>query len=171
MLMTDLLPKEKWAELEHEIHARFKVNAAVYDQNGFTFTGVKKFANPVCPAIKAKPEGLQAICAIAHQNMAAEARSTRRTVVGECDAGLMKVCTPVILDGRFIGALSGCGRLNEDGEVETFAVEMAIGMPEAEIEELATGCSTISERETSEMVEFLENTVARVLANGSGTEA
>lgn len=171
MRMIDIMPKEKWAQLELEIHERFSVNAAVYDKNGFTFTGIKKFANPVCPAIKAKPEGLQAICAVAHQNMAVQARNTNQTVIGECDAGLMKICTPVIQNGLFIGAVSGCGRLAEEGEIETFAVEMAIGMPEAEIEKLAARCKIISEKETLEMVEFLERTVARILAERFGGQS
>lgn len=167
MKMTDLLPEEKWAELERELYDRFKVNACVYDENGFTFTGQKLFANPLCPAIKAKPESLQAICSVAHQNMAAQAKSTGKTVVGECDAGLMKICTPVFVDGDFIGVAGGCGRLAQDGEVEAFGVQMASGLPESEIDDMAAKCTTMNEEEIQAMTGFLEDFVARALAGQS----
>lgn len=167
--MTDILPKEQWAQLERELYERFKVNACVYDENGFTFTGQKLFANPLCPAIKAKPESLQAICSVAHQNMAAQARSNGKTVVAECDAGLMKICTPVFAGGDFIGVVGGCGRLARDGEVEAFGVQMASGLPEAEIEGLAAECTTMDEDEVQAMTVFLEDFVARALDGRSKT--
>jgi len=168
MKMTDIIPEEKWAELEREIYERFKVNACVYDENGFTFTGQKLFANPLCPAIKANPQALQAICSVAHQNMAAQAKKSGKTVVGECDAGLMKICTPVFAGREFIGVVGGCGRLAADGEVETFGVTMASGIPDEKAEELAAQCTTMDQEEIDAMTAFLEDFVARALAEQSG---
>jgi ligand-binding sensor protein len=163
--MTDIINEEKWAELEREIHDRFGVNACVYDKNGFTFTGQKLFNNPLCPAIKARPEGLQAICSTAHQNMAAMARSSGETVIEECDAGLLKICTPVFVNGDFIGVVGGCGRLPADGEVDDFAVKMASGIPEEEVRKLAAECKVMREEEAQTMAGFLEDFVREAAAD------
>lgn len=169
MRMTDIISEAKWAELEQEIFERFGVNACVYDDQGFTFTGQKLFANAICPAIKARPEGLQAICSVAHQNMAAIAKNTGRPVIEECDAGLLKICIPVSVNGEFIGVVGGCGRLPEGGEVDTFAVHMAAGIPEDELEKLAADCEIMETHKAEEMAEFLEGFIAGILA--SRTEA
>lgn len=165
--MTDIISEEKWAELEREVYERFGVNACVYNGQGFTFTGQKLFANSVCPAIKARPEGLQTICSVAHQNMAAIAKNTGKTVIEECDAGLMKICVPVSVNDEFVGVIGGCGRLPEDGEVDSFAVEMAAGIPEDEVAKLAKQCTVMSNEEAEKMAKFLEDFVDGVLAEHS----
>ena len=38
-------------------------------------------------------------------NFMAMAKQTRKAVIEECDAGLMKVVVPIIVDGEFIGAV------------------------------------------------------------------
>lgn len=168
MHMTDLMPKEKWAELEQELNERFRVNACAYDADGFTFTGFKKFANPLCPEVKAKPEGIQAICSVAHQNMAAQARSSRKTVIAECDAGLLKICTPVQLNGNFIGIVGGCGRLSQQGEVEPYVLKKAIDMPMEQCALLAAKVEPMDPQEVQRMVDFLEQRVAGILSAQPG---
>jgi len=163
MLMTDLLAKEEWQALEQELHDRWGVNACAYGADGFTFTGYKNFGNPLCPAIKAKPEGIQAICSVAHQNMAAKAKETKATVIAECDAGLLKICVPVFAGGEFVGIIGGCGRLPVDGEVDAFAIEKAAGIPEAEVETLAAEVKPMPMDEAREMAGFLETKVAEIV--------
>ncbi len=161
--MTDLMSKEQWTELEQEINATFRVNACAYDADGFTFTGFKKFANPLCPEVKAKPEGIQAICSVAHQNMAAMARTKGRTVVAECDAGLLKICTPIQINGTFLGIIGGCGRKPMNGEVDGFVVEKAVGLDEHKCVELAEQVETMEDKEIEAMVDFLEGRVREIL--------
>ncbi len=163
MQMTDLLAKDEWRALEQELHERWGVNACAYGSEGFTFTGYKNFGNPLCPAIKAVPEGIQAICSVAHQNMAAQARETRASVIAECDAGLLKICVPVFANGDFVGIIGGCGRLPEGGEVDAFAVEKAAGIPEAEVEKLAVEVRPMPMAEAREMASFLETRVAEIV--------
>lgn len=157
MKMTDLLTKEEWAALEQELHQRWKVNACAYGADGLTFTGFKNFANPLCPAIKASPSGIPAICSVAHQNMAAQAKASRDVVIGECDAGMIKICVPVFCKDEFIGIVGGCGRLPEDGEIDTYAVEKATGLPPAEVEALAKQVTVMPAEEAKEMARFLKD--------------
>lgn len=164
MQMTDILSKEAWQALEQEIHDRFGLNARVYDDKGFTFTGHLTWCNRICPAIKAKPSGVSAICSVAHMAMAAEAKASGEPVVGECDAGLLKVCVPVMKDGALVGVVGGCGRLLDEGEVDTFMVEKSAGIPEDEVLELSSGLTVMTTAEAEALAEELKGRVAAALA-------
>lgn len=163
MKMINLLSKEDWKSLEEEFHRQTGLDTNVYDSEGFTFTGLKQWANKLCPVIKANPESLQAVCSVAHQNMAQQAKQTGRTVIEECDIGLVKICVPVMLGNEFIGAVGGCGLLMEGGEVETFMVHKLTGMDESKVEKLAAGIKTISEAGAREVAEEIEARVDRFI--------
>lgn len=164
MQMTDILPKEAWQALEQEIFERFGLNARVYDDKGFTFTGHTTWSNRLCPAIKARPQGVSAICSVAHQAMAAEARASGLPVVGECDAGLLKICVPVMVGGALVGVVGGCGRLLGAGEVDPFMVEKSAGLSEAEVLELSSDLTSMSEAEAEAVAEELRQRVAAIVA-------
>ncbi len=164
MQMTDLMPVEGWLALEQEIHQRYGLNARVYDDKGFTFTGSLTWCNRICPAIKAKPQGVQAICSVAHMAMAAEARQGGGPVVGECDAGLLKISVPVLVDGEFIGVVGGCGRLLDEGEVDPYMVEMSAGIPEAEVTELCTDLTAMTSAEAEAAAEEIKARVDAIIA-------
>jgi len=162
MLMTDLLPKDQWANLEKTLHDDWGVNACAYDAKGMTFTGYKNFINPLCPEIKSYPEGIQAICSVAHQHMAQQAQATGKTVIEQCDAGMLKICTPIFEDGEFVGIVGGCGRVPEGEKVETYTIHKAINVPLDTIEELAKDVATISMEKAQDMGGFLEGFVADI---------
>lgn len=163
MFMTDLLAKEHWIDLEKTLHNDWGVNACAYDAQGLTFTGFKNFVNPLCAEIKSHPEGIQAICSVAHQHMAQIARSTHKPVIEQCDAGMLKICAPVFAKGEFIGIVGGCGRVSEGAEVDTFAVHKAINVPLETIEKLARDVPAISMAKAQEMAAFLQNYLADTL--------
>ncbi len=163
MLMTDLLPKEQWVALEQEIHQRFGLNARVYDDKGFSFTGHVTWSNALCPAIKATKGGTAAICSVAHMAMAAEARQTGETVIAECDAGLVKICVPVFVDDVFIGVVGGCGRILDQGEVDAFMVGKSTGMAEAQVETLAAQVEGLTTAQAQEAAHFMEERLAAAL--------
>lgn len=165
MLMTDLLDKEDWARLEQEIHDRFGLNARIYDDKGFSFTGNVTWCNRLCPAIKATRNGTGAICSVAHMAMAAEAVQAGRTVVDQCDAGLIKICVPVIVGGALVGMVGGCGRLPEDGEVDPFLISKATGLPEEEVARLAADIPVMDQAKVEEAVRFLEARLTGILDN------
>lgn len=168
MQMTDILSKEAWQALEQDIHERYGLNARVYDDKGFTFTGHTTWCNRLCPAIKARPAGVSAICSVAHQAMAAEARDAGQPVVAECDAGLLKICVPVMVEGKLIGVVGGCGRLLGAGEVDSFMIEKSAGISEDEVLELSGGLTAMSEEEAEAVAQELAERVAAAVAAARG---
>ncbi|TIH14101.1 hypothetical protein D0S45_13650 [Marinifilum sp. JC120] len=162
MLMTDLLSKEEWNALEKKVHEEWGFNASVYNADGMTFTGYNNFVNPLCAEIKSHPEGIQAICSVAHQHMAQLARNSGKTVIEECDAGMVKVCTPVIVDGEFIGIVGGCGRIADDSEIESFTVHKAINVELEKVENLADEVPVLSMEKIEKLADFLENFVGDI---------
>jgi ligand-binding sensor protein len=165
MKITDLLPKEEWKQLENEFFLKTGLDTSIYDPDGFTFTGLKQWANNICPRIKARPESLQAVCAVAHQNLAHQAKQTGKYVIEECDIGLIKICVPIIVENECIGAFSGCGLLMEEGEVETFLVHKLTNMDEAEIEELVSQIKTISEIRVREVAVEMEDRIKEIVSD------
>ncbi|MGD8722960.1 MAG: hypothetical protein PVG00_03445, partial [Desulfobacterales bacterium] len=57
MKLVDIAPLEKWLELEQKIHARSGLNASVFDVAGIRITDFKRWANQLCPIIKADEKG------------------------------------------------------------------------------------------------------------------
>jgi hypothetical protein len=53
MELLDILPIEKWIELEKEINEGSGLNASVFDAGGIQITDFKKWANRLCPFVKA----------------------------------------------------------------------------------------------------------------------
>jgi len=164
MNMTDICPEEAWAALEQDIHKRFGLNARVYDDKGFSFTGHTTWSNRICPAIKATPQGVSAICSLAQTAMAAQARDERATVIDACDAGLVKICVPVFVDDLFVGVAGGCGTLSPDGEVESFLVEKTTGLTEDQVAELSTDIPVMDEAAAADAARYIEERVAELLA-------
>ncbi|NDV26992.1 PocR ligand-binding domain-containing protein [Desulfovibrio sp. JC010] len=162
MLMTDLLSKEEWNDLERKVHEDWGFNASAYNADGLTFTGYKNFCNPLCAEIKSHPEGIQAICSVAHQHMSQLARTSGKTVIEECDSGMVKVCTPVIIEGEFVGIVGGCGRVLDDSEVETFTVHKAINIELERVENLADEVSPLTMKKAEQLAEFLEDFVKNI---------
>nr|WP_287410714.1 PocR ligand-binding domain-containing protein [Pseudodesulfovibrio sp.] len=162
MLMTDLLPEQQWLELEKTLHNDWGVNACAYDANGMTFTGFKNFVNPLCAEIKSHPEGIQAICSVAHQHMAKQAKSSGKTVIEQCDAGMLKICTPVFKNKEFIGIVGGCGRVLADKEVENFTIHKAINVPLDTVDKLSEDVPVISMKKARDMASFLEDFIERI---------
>ena len=59
MNLIDILPIEKWIELEKEINKRSGLNASVFDADGIRITDFKKWANRLCPVVKANESGFE----------------------------------------------------------------------------------------------------------------
>ncbi|WP_027176350.1 PocR ligand-binding domain-containing protein [Desulfovibrio aminophilus] len=164
MKMTDLATREEWAALEREFHERFGMNPRVYDETGAGITDERLWSNPLCPALRATPGGVGAVCSVANAALTAQAAREGRTVIDACDAGLVVITVPVIVDGALIGIVGGCGRLPADGEVESFLVSKASGLGEDEVEGLATRVPVMSRADVEAAAAFLEGKVADILA-------
>ena len=163
MKLEEIMPVEEWVEIEKEINMRSGLNAAVFDAAGVRITDFKKWANRLCPAIRETEKGLKFICSVAHQNIAAQALTTGKTTVADCDAGLMKFAVPIFLDGEFLGVAGGCGLLREQEKIDTYLVHRTAGMEEEAIKNLSQDVETIPADRLSAVVKYLENKVAGVV--------
>ena len=159
MELTDILALEDWIQFEKELHDRFNLNCTVYNTSGIGITGKPNWCNDLCPKIKANKESLAVICAAGNQNFMAQAKKTKKTVIDECDAGLLKIAVPIFIDGEFLGTAGGCGRLAAGGEVEGFIIAKTTGMGEDEIEELCRGLEPMTSDQAREVADFIEERI------------
>ena len=163
MILSDIAPLEKWLELERKINERSGLNAAVFDVAGLRITDFKRWANRLCPVIKADEKGQNYICAVAHQNIAAEAKRTRKPVIAECDAGLMKLAVPIFLDGEFLGVAGGCGHLVGNGEVDAFMVNKTLGIAEEKLMDLFEDIPVMTPERAQSHTRFIQNEIDNII--------
>ncbi len=165
MEMADIQSIEKWQELTIKIEQMSPLRASVYDTEGIRIADGHGAVNKLCPEIKATPKGQAFICAVAHMNLAAIARNTRRPIVEECDAGMIKFVVPVFFKEEYIGAIGGCGLLAEDGEVDTFMISKTTDIPEEEIDPLAEDIGRITQQKIDEITAYIQLRLKEVLPN------
>ena len=163
MKLTDIAPLDRWLELEQKINERSGLNASVFNVDGVRITNFKRWANKLCPVIKADEKGQNYICAVAHQNIAAEAERSRQPVIAECDAGLMKMVVPIFVNGAFLGVAGGCGYVLGDGEVDTFMVNKTIGLAEEKLKNLSDDVPVMTPEQAQSHTEFIQNEVDQIL--------
>ena len=164
MELTDLLPLEKWAELENEIHARSGLESNVFNTDGIRITDNKVWVNRLCPAIKATDKGQAFICAVAHMNLANQAKNEKCAVIEECDAGLMKIVVPIVVDGEYLGAIGACGLLPADGEVDSFLVNKITDIEEETVEELCEDLAVIEKNSAEEVAQFIWEKIEAIVS-------
>jgi len=165
MELTDLLSLEKWIEMEKDVTARSGLDVSVFNTGGIRITDFKQWANDLCPAIKATDKGQSFICAVAHMNLAEQARQSRKPVVEECDAGLMKLVVPIFADEVFMGAFGGCGYLLDDGEVDSFMINKTTDIPEEKVEKLSEDISSISTEQAESLTVYIEEQINRIVSD------
>ena len=163
MKLIDIAPLQKWLELEQKIHERSGLNASVFDVAGVRITDFKRWANKLCPIIKADEKGQNYICAVAHQNIAAQAERTRQPVISECDAGLMKLAVPIFVNGEFLGVAGGCGYVLGDGEVDSFMVNKTIGIAEDKLKDLSADIPVMTMEQARAHTQFIRNAIDQII--------
>jgi ligand-binding sensor protein len=163
MKLTDIAPLDKWLELEQKINERTGLNASVFNDDGMRITNFKRWANKLCPVIKADEKGQNYICAVAHQNIAAEAQRSHQPVIAECDAGLMKMVVPIFVNDEFLGVAGGCGYIMENGEVDTFMVNKTIGIADEKLKNLLDDIPVMTPDEAQSHTGFIQNEVDQIL--------
>lgn len=168
MQLTDLLPLEKWMELEKEITEKTGLSTNVFGTDGVRITEFHHWPNGLCPAVKATDKGQAFICAVAHMNLAAMAARQKGPVFEECDAALVKLVVPIIVDDEYIGAVGSCGLLLDDGEVDTFAVNKITELDEAEVEKLAQGIGAVSSSDLEELGQTIQKRLDAIIADVAG---
>ena len=163
MQLTDLMPVEKWTELELKLADEFHFQSSVFNTEGIRITDNPNWSNSLCPVIKSTEKGQSFICAVAHMNMSNQARETKEAVIEECDAGLLKLVVPIFFKDEYLGVVGGCGLLAEDGEVDEFAINKITEMDEEKIRELSADVRTITDETVQDACDFLQKRVQEII--------
>ena len=165
MKLTDLAPLEKWIALEKDIHKKSGLDVNVFDTKGYRISEFKNWANRLCPEIKATDKGQSFICAPAHMNIATLAMRSKQPVIEECDAGMLKLVVPIILNDEYVGAVGACGFLLDDGEVDSFLVNKMTDINEDKVEKLAEGIDSITTEKAEILAQYIADQIAAIVAN------
>jgi len=161
--LTDILPLEKWIELETEINKISGLDSNVFNTDGYRITDLKNWANKLCPAIKATDKGQSFICAVAHMNLAVQAMRTKDSIIEECDAGLVKIVVPIFVKDEFLGTVGACGFLLDDGEVDSFLINKITEIDEKETEKLSEGIPSISTGKAESLATIIKEKIDDII--------
>jgi len=143
-----------------EFNTRLGLNCHAWDILGKPILPTM-WGNTLCKAIKSVQPGLLT-CAGSHKEMTREARTTGKPVIKKCHAGLVKAVVPVIVDGKYIGLLGGCGSLPAGEKVDdAYLKELAvkIGLPE---DSLVSHVSSVGEVDIEEVRKKVEELLRNV---------
>ena len=163
MELTDITPLEIWRELEQRINERSGLNASIFNVDGIRITDYVKWANNLCPAIKATEKGQSYICSVAHQNLAAQAAKTRKPVIESCDAGMLKVVVPIFVNGDFLGVAGGCGCMEPKEEIDTFMINKTTGISVKKIALLSEDIPIMTRQVAVFHAGYIENEVHSII--------
>ena len=161
MQLTDVMPVEQWIEVENELIESTGLCAGIMDTENKRLTDNVQWASGLCKRIKTDPRGLAQICSVAQAGMAGEAKQTGKTIIRECDAGMIKIVVPIFVDGEFLGTAGGCGLLLNDGELETFFISKVLEIPEEEVDKYDV--PTISKDKLEQAAARLEERVKQAV--------
>jgi ligand-binding sensor protein len=163
MKLDDILSIEKWTELEKEINNTFGLCASVFDTDSKKITEFKKWPNRLCPVIQANGKSQSFICAVANRNLGLQARQTKKPVIAECDAGLLKLVVPVFVNDEFLGMFSGCGALVNGSSVETYLITLSTGVDFKEIANLSSDINQMERVDVELLAEYLETRIEGIV--------
>jgi ligand-binding sensor protein len=163
MKLTDIAPLQRWVELERDIHHKSGLDVNVFNTDGYRISEFKKWANSLCPEIKATDKGQSFICAPAHMNIATMAMRSKRPAIEECDAGLIKLVVPIFVQNDFVGAIGACGFLLDDGEVDSFLVNKMTDIDEDTVVGLSEGISSITTANAEKLGQYITEKVEKII--------
>ena len=163
MHLKNILPIEKWIKLEKKISKISGLDSNVFDINGYRISDFKKWANRLCPAIKDTDKGQSFICAVAHMNLATLAKNTKKPVIEECDAGLLKLVVPIFVKDEFVGAVGACGCLLDDGEADSFMINKTTNIETDKIENLSRDLPRITSQKAESLAKFIQAEIDKIL--------
>ena len=155
MKLEDVAPLEEWMDLEVDIHRQTGLDVNVFNVEGYRITEFKNWANNLCPEIKATDKGQSFICAPAHMNIAAAAMRSKKPVIEECDAGLIKMVVPIFVEEEFVGAVGACGYLLDDGVVDSFLVYKMTDIAEEKVENLSRQIPAITTTKAESLSQYI----------------
>jgi len=173
MELTQILPLERWSEIEQGLFEKYNLQGSVFNTEGIRITKSKDWSNRLCPVIKSIEKGQSFICAVAHMNMANQAMQSKKYVIDDCDAGLLKLVVPIFFKNEYLGVIGGCGLLMDGGEVDSFAIHKIVDIDEAKVNTLSLNIPTISYKKACSICHYLEeqlNSALKIYETPLGVE-
>ena len=159
MELTEILSVAEWMSFEGDVFARYGMGCVVQDAAGVRITETPRWSNKLCPKIKGDRESLAAICSPSNLYFITEARKHEKPVIGECDAGFLKLSVPIIVNGEFLGTVGGCGLIPAGGEIESFIITKTLGLSEREILDLCRFIKVMREPESQALASYIDQCV------------
>jgi ligand-binding sensor protein len=145
-----------WVQFEKEFNERTGLNCCVIDQDGVRVTAYRKWANPLCPAIRRERRGQILICDRL-QSLYDNAPETRNSLlVSTCRAGLIVICIPVWHEDTYLGLTGGCGLLHQEGQVDAMTVLNATELGISQIRELSRDIGRLLPQEIENLGQYLK---------------
>ena len=154
---------ESWENIENGLFELYNLQGSVFNTDGIRITKTKNWSNRLCPVIKSLDKGQSFICAVAHMNMANQAKQTKKYVIEECDAGLLKLLVPIFFKDEYLGVIGGCGLLAEDGEIDTFAINKLIDMDDDKIGFLSSDIPLITNEKACLACEYIKEQLDKII--------
>ena len=157
-----ILPDSKnidWHRFEQSLYDRFAVNAVTLTRNGTRKASEDvPWANDLCAMIKTHPKGADKICNRLLKILLQAAQSKKKSVTGECAAGMNKWVLPIIQDDEIDGFVNICGRpfCNAD-RIYTDYISKTIEVDAETIEKLLPCLKPVDPRTLKEMKRFITN--------------
>ncbi len=144
MSPLDLMSKEDWLGILSRIAQETGMTATLTDDKGNHILEEQGQRYPLCLKIREKKASRTFICSQTNVAMLEEVKRTRRPLIGECEAGLLRMVVPILSDGNLIGQVTACGLVaKEEEEVDPFLIAKQVGASEGEVEDLATLTPTV----------------------------
>lgn len=163
MEITKIAPMESWETIENGLFELYNLQGSVFNTDGIRITKTKNWSNRLCPVIKSLDKGQSFICAVAHMNMANQAKQTKKQVIEECDAGLLKLLVPIFFKDEYLGVIGGCGLLAEGGEIDTFAINKLIDMNDDKIGLLSSDIPIITNEKAYLACEYIKKQLDKII--------
>mgnify|MGYP002630601255 CR=1 FL=1 len=163
MEITKIAPIESWEKIENSLFELYNLQGSVFNTDGIRITKTKNWSNRLCPVIKSIDKGQSFICAVAHMNMANQAKQTKKQVIEECDAGLLKLLVPIFFKDEYVGVIGGCGLLAEESEIDTFAINKLIDMDDDKIGFLSSDIPLITNEKACLVCEYIKEQLDKII--------
>lgn len=160
MELIDYIPEEGLKALQQELHDLFELNADIMDADGKRLFG-NTMSNDLCRAIRDDEKGFGGICVPAGA-MFAMMMKDGEPFYEECDAGMMRVSVPVVVEDEVIGAIGGCGLVAPDGEADGFTIGMMSGVEEAVATAMAEKIEPVAEGRVEEIFAYIQKRIGEL---------
>ncbi|MDN4522928.1 sensor histidine kinase [Fictibacillus fluitans] len=117
--LLDLVDVSILQEIQNKFADATSVAVLICDENGVPITKASNFTG-FCTYVRSSPEGLRR-CMLSDENVGRMASEQQRPVLHRCHSGLVDFAAPIVLRGRYIGAIL-CGQiLMTESEMNTIS--------------------------------------------------